>query len=165
MLDANVVAKLVPILDDWLFKNESQYAKKLEPLAKKLPPMLTTVHMSLYRGMRVNTDFLEKAKGSGIKFDQPSSWTKNKDIAIKFAKEPAPNTVKFKDTVPIILEKKVPASLVTLDIHMFVSMLSGMMDLENLGLDPIAADSAFKEYEVLTKKGIVIKMNDISFIS
>lgn len=151
-------------LDGWLFKNEQRYAEYILKNKNGIPPMFTTVNQTLYRGMKVDKDFIEKMTSpSGIKLDRHSSWTKDKKLAQKFAMDPDAKLDKKKTWYSILIEKKISATSVIMDIHNFC-MFMGEDQLTMLGLDESSFDSAMKESEVLVKKGVVIKKKDVKLV-
>lgn len=151
-------------LDGWLFKNEQRYAEYILKNKNGIPPMFTTVNQTLYRGMKVDKDFIEKMTSpSGIKLHAHSSWSKDKKLAMKFAVDPDAKLDKKTAWYSIIIEKKITPSNVILDIHNFC-MFMGEAQLTMLGLDESSFDSAVKESEVLIKKGLVIKKKDVKLV-
>ena len=147
-------------LDGWLFKNQQSYAAKINSNKTKIPTQMRTCTTPLYRGMTVDSDFLEKAK-SGIKFTNFTSWSLSPKIAESFVKDPK-YKVGTKIGVKILITKKIPPSQIVL--HVYNVCLFNDYVLTGNGLDESSLDSAMKEQEVLINKGVVIKLSDISFI-
>lgn len=143
------------VLSDWLEFNDQKDADNLSK-AQKIPAMFQK-GTTLYRGMTVNDDFLNKLKDGKIKFDKLTSWTSDKKLAIKFASDPK-YRLGDKNGKKIIITKKIPSSNVILDIYNYCLFVG------DFGFDELAYDSAMNEKEVLVKKNIKIDIKDVEFI-
>ena len=149
-------------LDGWLFKNEQSYAGKINSNKAKIPVQMRTCKDYLYRGMTVDSDFLEKAK-TGLKFTNFTSWSLSPKIAESFVKDPKYKVGSgSKGGIQILITKKIPPTQIVL--HVYNMCLFNDYILTGNGLDETSLDSAMKEQEVLCNRGIIIKLNDISFL-
>ena len=54
--------EFVKNLDDWLFKNDQKNAAWIASNKSGIPPMFQQYTKPLYRGMKVNSEFMELAK-------------------------------------------------------------------------------------------------------
>lgn len=151
-------------LEGWLFANDQKYAtwfyrnKQAFPLIFRKPPD------KLYRGMIVDTSFFEEIDRTGyVTFKTHTSWSKDKDTAIKFAKDKRFKLAK-KDGIEILIEKKITPTSTLLDIESTVNFLGDSL-LLTLGVDELSIDSAKKEFEVLVSKGVKIRQKDIKLLS
>ena len=155
--------EFVKNLDDWLFKNDQKNAAWIASNKSGIPPMFQQYTKPLYRGMKVNSEFMELAKNGKLTFKSFTSWSKSEKIAKGFVNDPKYSIAGSDSNIKILIKKTVPSSAMILDIHSFV-MFMGVDQLEMLGLDALSADSAVKEEEILINKGVKISIKDISFI-
>ena len=147
-------------LDKWLGLNNQDAAKNLE--RAKIPPMFKNYAKPLYRGMVVDQSFLDNDKTGKLKFTNYSSWSKDKNLALKFVNDPK---YKFTSTgtIKILVTKSFTAQSIVLDID-GLALFLGEDGMIRLGIDDLSADSALKEHEVLITKGIQIKTTDIKVL-
>lgn len=147
----------VRALDSWLVKNDQASGKIIERGAKKLPQMFTTAKTKLYRGMIVDSDFMDKVgKGQGITLKGFSSWSKSKDVAVAFVNDPKYRTTAKTGTKVIIELQNPQQTSVVLDINSLL-LYAGFELVASGDLDPLAMDSAIKEEEVIMKDVVVRK--------
>lgn len=154
--------KFAKHLDAWLMSNKPIDGKYLSSAKNSVPQLFRNYTQTLYRGMTVDGDFLEKANTTGVTFKSQTSWSKEKKIAIGFVKDDR-FRVSNKSGTQILISKKIPQAKQVLDVHSFVSFM-GAYQLETLGYDEMNIDSAMKEFEVIVDKGIKITMKDIEFL-
>jgi len=147
-------------LDKWLGLNKQDAAKALEKY--KIPPIFKNYTKNLYRGMVVDQDFLDNVKAGKLKFTNYSSWSKDKNLALKFVNDPK---YKFTSTgtIKILVTKTFTSTNVVLDIDGLANFL-GETGMIHIGIDDLSADSALKEQEVLIKPNVQIKTTDIKVI-
>lgn len=151
-------------LDRWLAWNEQKDADWLSRNKEKIPPNFRSHTGKLYRGMTVNADFLQKVEKGKLTFDTHTSWSKDMNMAKKFATDERYMVGKAKeDSVKILISKVISTSKQIIDIHGYV-LFMGTYQLEMVGFDELSLDSAMKEEEVLVQKGIKITKSDIKFI-
>lgn len=150
----------VKSLDKWLGLNNQDAAKALE--RAKIPPMFKNYAKPLYRGMVVDQSFLDNAKAGKLKFTNYSSWSKDKNLALKFVNDPK---YKFTSTgtIKILVTKSFTAQSIVLDID-GLALFLGETGMIHIGIDDLSADSALKEQEVLIKPNVQIRMVDIKVI-
>lgn len=119
--------------------------------------MFTTVKTKLYRGMIVDSDFMDKAsKGQGITLKGFSSWTKSKDVAMAFLRDPKYKTTSKSGTKVLIEITNPQQTSVVLDINSLL-LYTGFELISSGNLDPLSMDSAIKEEEVIMKDVVVRK--------
>lgn len=119
--------------------------------------MFTTVKTKLYRGMIVDSDFMDKAsKGQGITLKGFSSWSKSKDVAMAFLRDPKYKTTSKSDTKVLIEITNPQQTSVVLDINSLL-LYTGFELISSGNLDPLSMDSAIKEEEVIMKDVVVRK--------
>ena len=140
--------QFVKTLDAWLANNDQKAAQALSLYKSRVPPMFSRYSGSLYRGMIVDQKFMTDAESGKLatptaKF---SSWSKDKTIATKFAKDSKYKT-SSKSGIPILVTLKNPLNSVVMDIN-GICLFAGY-DMLQLGLDDLSLDSAIKEQEVL----------------
>lgn len=145
-------------LDGWLFDNSEKYGDFIFKNLSQVPPMFKSYSGILYRGMILDQETLENFN-KGIKFDRHSSWSKNKNVSIKFMNDPKFKTGS-KNGIPVLLQKKVTKSIPQFDIHQLTVMFS-TDQLVMMGMDDLNAESAEKEYEVILKAGLKISPKEI----
>lgn len=137
---------------EWLFKNRS-----------KIPEMFRKYNKPLYRGMTVSEEFVDSINSpSGLIIKNFASWTKNKNLAIKFATGSTGGVYRSGD-IKILLKKSIPVSYQVIDIHSYV-LFMGEKPLELLGVDELCLDSAFKEEEVLIAKNLRLMKSDVTIL-
>lgn len=131
-------------LDTWLDISDQKSAKWLDSYRSKIPSMFLSYSPKLYRGF-----ILDRMPTGKIDIKDYTSWSKDKNIAIKFLNDPAFRVSK-KQGVAVLASKSITTTKIVLNIHDLAMFLgtSGMIDL---GIDDMAADSAMKEKEVLVK--------------
>lgn len=149
-------------LDGWVDKNDQKFAEYLSRNKNGIPPMFTNYTHTLYRGMIVNEDFLNSLLKGGAKFAAHTSWSKDMKMAKRFMNDPKYKTTKNVGT-PVLIKKKIPQTSIIFDIHSFI-MFMGESQLSMLGMDDLAIDSALNEQEILVKKGITIKQNEVEVL-
>lgn len=131
-------------LDTWLDISDQKSAKWLDSYRGKIPPMFLSYSSKLYRGF-----ILDRIPTGKIDIKDYTSWSKDKNTAIKFLNDPA-FRVSRKQGVTVLASKSITSTKIVLNIHDLAMFLgtSGMIDL---GIDDMSADSALKEKEVLVK--------------
>jgi len=149
-------------LDGWLFENEQKYAKYIAKNKSKLPPMFTAFSGMLYRGMVVDTDFLDGIRKGGITFRTLTSWSKDPKIGAKFVNDPKYKIATKQGGMSVLISKKITTKVV-FDIHGFI-LFMGNPQLEMLGMDELSIDSGMQEQEVLINTGVKILQKDLSVI-
>lgn len=149
-------------LDSWLFKSDQPSANFLYINKARIPPLFQSYKYKLYRGMLVDQTFIDKVNNGGVTFTTHTSWSKDPNIAIKFAKDPK-YSIASKNGILVLLEKKITSNRQILDIDAFVSFM-GANQLTMSGYDETNIDSALKEKEVLISKGIKITKNDLKLL-
>jgi hypothetical protein len=152
-------------LEDWLFKNDQRAADFLYLNKASIPSQFRNYTRKLYRGMTVGNEFIENVSRGRYTFDKHTSWTKDINLAKKFANDPAfmINTV-GDQKYQIVMSKVVSQKDMIIDIDGFVAFM-GVKQLEVLGYDEMNIDSALKEKEVLVAKGVVVTRADYNIIS
>lgn len=150
-------------LDDWLFKNDQKNAAWINTNKAKIPPTFQQYTKPLYRGMKVNSEFMELVKDNKLTFKNFTSWSKSEKVAKGFVNDPKYSIAGSDSNIKILIKKTIPNSKMILDIHSLV-MFMGVDQLEMLGLDALSGDSAMKEEEILIDKGIKISIKDVSFL-
>jgi hypothetical protein len=148
------------MLEKWVEKNDQAAASKLNSNKAKFPPILRPAGQ-YYRGMQVDSNFIEKLK-VGVKFDKFSSWSFDPSLAKKFATDPAYRIGSSSKSIKILINKKFTSQQVVLNVYSVCAMNSFV--LLSHGFDEIAMDSAMKESEVLINKGVTITLKDVQFI-
>ena len=144
-------------LDAWLDVSDQKDAASLDLMKGQFPVMFRTYSKPLYRGMVIKED-----PKKGFTISGYTSWSKDKNIAIKFLNDPK---YKFgtRTGTKVLLTKKFTTNDIILDIHALAWFL-GENKLIELGIDDLAADSALKEQEVLITKNIKISPKEIEII-
>lgn len=148
-------------LDSWLFRNDQANAEFLAKNKSQIPQIFKNYSKTLYRGMTVDDEFLDKLK-SGITLTNHTSWSKNVKLATAFVNDPK-YKVGNKTGTRILIQKVIPLSYQILDIDAFFNFM-GKPQLLMLGYDEMSINSAMKEQEVLIQKGMKIRLNDIKVI-
>lgn len=149
-------------LEGWLFKNNQKNADFLLSNRSDIPQMFRNYSRKLYRGMKVDEEFLEKLKNGKHTFDKHTSWSKDEKVARKFVDDPA-YSLGGKGNHKIIFTKTFQPREQIFDIDAFV-LFMGKDQLEILGYDETNLDSAIKEKEVLISKGISVSRTDYKFL-
>lgn len=150
-------------LDSWLLRSDQKDAEFLYKNKDKIPAMFQSYTRPLYRGMILDLSFTEPLNKNGfVALKGHTSWTKDRQIALRFMKDPSMK-VQDKNGVQAIITKTIPRASQLLDIDSFV-LFMGVPQLEILGYDEINLDSAMKEKEVLIAKGLKIAKNDVEFL-
>lgn len=142
------------VLSDWLEFNDQKYALQISK-AQGIPTHFQYAGV-LYRGMTVNDDFLNNLNNGKVKFDNLTSWTTDKKLAIKFASDPK-YRLGDKKGKQILITKKFTKTQTILDIYNYC-LFTG-----DWAFDELAYDSAMNEKEVLVKKGVKILPKDVEF--
>lgn len=150
-------------LDSWLLRSKQEDAEFLHRNKMKIPEMFRKHMKPLYRGMFVTQDFISQLENKPVVFNQHSSWTKDKAIALKFIRDEKFKT-ENKGNIPLLLTMNITKQDQIIDIDSFV-MFMGVQQLEMLGYDEINLDSASKEKEVLVSKGIRVKKQNAEIIT
>lgn len=149
-------------LEDWLFKSDQKNAEYLYSNRNGIPQIFRNYTKRLYRGLKVNEEFLEKLKTKAYILEKHTSWTKDEKMARRFIDDPA-YSFRGRGDIKIIISKIFPTRDQIFDIDAFV-LFMGKEQLEMLGYDETNLDSAFKEKEVLVSKGVSIARTDYTFI-
>lgn len=144
-------------VDDWLFKNDQKNAQYLSKNKSKVPDMFRKPRGVLYRGMIVDQSFIDDVNEGKMKFDNITSWSTDRNVAVNFVTDKRFMTTK-KSGIKIIITKKIPASKIILDIYNYALFVG------DTKLNEMNFDSAMKEKEVLVDKGVNILQKDIQII-
>lgn len=100
---------------------------------------------------------MDKAsKGQGITLKGFSSWSKSKDVAMAFLRDPKYKTTSKSGTKVLIEITNPQQTSVVLDINSLL-LYTGFELIPSGNLDPLSMDSAIKEEEVIMKDVVVRK--------
>ena len=150
-------------LDSWLLRSDQPSGDFLFRNKSKIPPVFQSYKSKLYRGMIVDQAFIDKVNTAGLTFTTHTSWSKDMNIAKKFATDPKFSIASKKDGIVVLLEKTITSTHQILDIDGFVSFM-GLSQLSMMGYDEVNLDSAAKEKEILIAKGVKITKRDLKLL-
>ena len=154
--------RFIRALDCWLAKSDQSCGTTLYQFRTRIPSMFTRVsNVTLYRGMVVPQDFIDKAStSSGLILTGFTSWSKDKAIAEKFTTDKSLKTTN-NTGIRILLTLRSSMQFNPIDLES-ICLFAGF-DMIGNGLDDLSYDSALKEKEVLLKdvkvtKGMIKKL-------
>lgn len=154
--------KYCTALNSWLEHSDQRAAEILFAKRHDIPQMFRTYTKTLYRGMVVDQQFLDKLNKKPQTAPFYTSWSKDKKVSLGFLKDPA-FKISTKSNIDTLLEKTFTTSDIVVDIHS-LSLFLGMGPMADLGIDELAIDSSLKELEILIRKGITITKKDITIL-
>lgn len=145
-------------LGAWISVGDQSAPDFLYSNKQYIPQILRNYQGPLYRGMAVNEEALSIIDSGMFAFKKHTSWSKDQNIAKKFIDDPA-YSIYNKSTdkkIKIMIKTNPSLSYQIFDIDSFVNIM-GIDQLILLGYDDIDMNSAFKEKEVIIRKGFALR--------
>lgn len=156
-------SEFIKHLDNWLLKSEQRDAQYLNLNSNKIPSIFKK-RFSLYRSVSLKIEDVNTLlKNKKLKIEKVTSWSKDKNIALRFTQDKNMKLRNFNEKrIDLLYNKMFSSNDIIIDIDSFVNFY-GETKLLEMGIDDLNIDSAMKEKEVLIKP-FYLDIEDIEFV-